>query len=282
MREYTQLPLFEASEPQPLSLVKRPRGGSNNPIVFNDYDSFIAKFTEKPKTTDECWTPRDVYEAVVQYVGEICDLTGKQILRPFYPGGDYANAEYPEDGVVIDNPPFSMFSKICRFYAAAKIPFFLFGPGLTISQVCDVCTAVVVPEQIKFTNGAMVKCNFATNLMGDILITTSVRLAELLRLCPSQTTEKKSLPTYAYPEQIVSVSDFQTMAKGSVDFAVTRKDAVLVKNLDLHPKKGGLFGVHFLLSKAKAKAKAKTKAKNAIPIKLSERELRIVEGLSAV
>lgn len=65
------------------------RGGSNNPIVFNDYESFLAKFKENPKTTDECWTPKDVYEAVVKYVGEVYPLEGKQILRPFYPGGDY-------------------------------------------------------------------------------------------------------------------------------------------------------------------------------------------------
>ena len=95
---------------------KKARGGkSNNPIVFRDYDSFIAKFAENPRTTDECWTPKDVYEAVVRYVGTVTDLTGKEILRPFYPGGDYINAEYPDNGVVIDNPPFSIFTKIVRF-----------------------------------------------------------------------------------------------------------------------------------------------------------------------
>jgi hypothetical protein len=25
-------------------------------------------------------------------VGEVYDMTGKQVLRPFYPGGDYENA----------------------------------------------------------------------------------------------------------------------------------------------------------------------------------------------
>lgn len=49
---------------------RKPSGGSGNPIVFHDYESFIKKFTEKPKTTDECWTPRDVYEAVVKRLGE--------------------------------------------------------------------------------------------------------------------------------------------------------------------------------------------------------------------
>ena len=53
-------------------------GGSQNPIVFNDYESFIAKFADRPKTTDECWTPRDVYEAVVKYVGEVYALNIKK------------------------------------------------------------------------------------------------------------------------------------------------------------------------------------------------------------
>lgn len=69
--------------------LKRRRGGSMNPIVFHDYEGFLAKFKDNPKTTDECWTPKDVYEAVLKFVGEIYPLEGKQILRPFYPGGDY-------------------------------------------------------------------------------------------------------------------------------------------------------------------------------------------------
>lgn len=33
---------------------KRRGGGSSNPIVFHDYESFIAKFTDNPRNTDEC------------------------------------------------------------------------------------------------------------------------------------------------------------------------------------------------------------------------------------
>ena len=252
--------------------VNRPKvaGGSQNPIVFRDYESFISKFTEKPKTTDECWTPQDVYEAVVRYVGEIVDLTGKEILRPFYPGGDYVNAEYPENGVVIDNPPFSIFTKICRFYSGANVPFFLFGPGLSISSCCRYCTAVIVADQIKFTNGAKVKCNFATNLMGDTLITTAVNLTRYISQCLSQ-DDKVHLPSYVYPEEVLSISDFQTIAKGNEDFSLTRSDAIIIKSLDLHPKKGGLFGDHFLAKKAAAK--------KAIHLELSAREQRLVEEL---
>ena len=92
-----QLTLFDVEETK----IKKtpPRGGSNNPIVFRDYESYIAKFQSKDheKTTDDTYTPQDVYEAVLKYVDSIYPLEGKQILRPFYPGGDYEKAEYPSN-----------------------------------------------------------------------------------------------------------------------------------------------------------------------------------------
>lgn len=66
----TLFPMEDAREEAREARPKMRSGGSGNPIVFHDYESFIKKFTEKPKTTDECWTPRDVYEAVVKRLGE--------------------------------------------------------------------------------------------------------------------------------------------------------------------------------------------------------------------
>lgn len=261
---------------------KTRRGGSQNPIVFHDYESFIAKFADNPKTTDDCSTPPDVYEAVVEYVGTVVDLTGKQILRPFYPGGDYENAEYPADGIVIDNPPFSIFTKICRFYSERGIPFFLFGPGLTIGSVFKYCTAVIVSEQVRFSNGAAVRVNFASNLYGDTVILTAPSLNEAIARCPSQ-NQKVNLPKYAYPAEIVSVGDLQTICGGGIEFSIRRGECVPVKNIDTHPKKSGLFGHHLLTTPAigAAKERAKEAARNVIPVTLSEREKRIVEALCA-
>lgn len=258
--------------------VKR-NGGSRNPIVFNDYESFLAKFKDNPKTTDECWTPKDVYEAVLKYVGEVFPLEGKQILRPFYPGGDYEHAEYPADGVVVDNPPFSIFTKICRFYMEHNIPFFLFGPALTIFSCCKHgATAVVIGGHIKFCNGAKVPCNFAGNLFGDVLAMSSPRLGELIEECPSQNVVV-GLPKYTYPDNLLSVSDLQTLARGGVEFIVERESCALVHNLAAMPKGKSLFGDHFLLSSALAKAKAKAKAENRIPVSLSSAEIEIVDRL---
>ena len=250
------------------------RGGFSRSVVFNDYESFVKKFSDSPKTTDDCYTPQDVYEAVVAYVDTICPLAGKQILRPFFPGGDYENADYPDDGVVIDNPPFSIFTAICKFYSRKGIPFFLFGPGMTILSVLKYCSVVIINHSITFSNGAKVRINFATNLLADTMVTTAVSLNDAIGHCPSQ-NQKVKLTKYRYPEELLSVSDFQSIANGDVDFSVSRQEAMVVKNLDLHPKKS-MFGDHLLVSKAAA---AKAAAAKAIPIELSEREQELVKGL---
>lgn len=273
----TQLNIFGEESTRP----KRPTGGSKNPIVFRDYESYVAKFADKEKTTDDTYTPQDVYEAVVAYVDSIHPLAGKEVLRPFYPGGDYEHADYPDDGVVIDNPPFSMFTQICKFYSRKGIPFFLFGPGMTILSVLKYCSVVIVNHSLTFSNGAKVRINFATNLIGDTMVTTAVSLNEAIGRCPSQNPKKK-LTKYRYPAELLSVSDFQSIANGYADFSVSRQEAVVVNNLDLHPKKKeGLFGNHLLVSKAAAAraAAARAAAAKEIPIELSEREQELVKHL---
>ena len=277
--EQKQLTLFgeEVARPQ----VKRPaRVGSQNPIIFHDYESYVAKFQNGPKTTDDTYTPRDVYEAVLRYVGEVYDLSDKLILRPFYPGGDYENAEYPENGVVIDNPPFSLFVPIVEFYTARNIPFFIFGSGLTITNCCRYCTAVIIAEQITFENGAKVKCNFASNLFGDTMIMTAPKLDEYIRACKSQET-KKPLARIGYPEQVLSCGQMQTICKGGIEFSVKRSECEIIQKLDRlnsNAHKGGLFGYHFILNSAKAAAKAA--AENVDYVELSEREWAIVQRLN--
>lgn len=274
-----QLSLFgEDDIPQPPK-PKARSGGSANSIVFHDYESFIAKFSENPKTTDDCFTPPDVYDVVVKYVGTIYDLSDKVILRPFFPGGDYEHSDYPDNGVVIDNPPFSIFTKCCAFYTMHKIPFFLFGPGLTIASCCKYCTAVIVADQITFENGAKVKCNFASNLYGDAMILTAPLLNDLITACPSQ-NQKVNLPKFRYPDEVLDVSAMQTICRGGIDFVVSRSECVIIRDLDRHPKSGGLFGDHFLLSAEKGAEKEA--ARQAIPIELSPREIRIIEKLGKI
>lgn len=275
-----QATLFDLGD-IPTSVRRQPTGGSGNPIVFHDYESYVAKFQNKEKTTDDTYTPRDVYEAVLEYVRSIYPMEGKEVLRPFFPGGDYRHAIYPDDGVVVDNPPFSIFIKICKFYSAARIPFFLFGPGLTIFSVLKYCSVVVINDQIEFDNGAKVQCNFATNLIGDTLVTTAPALGNAIARCKSQTAKAK-LPKYIYPPEVLSASDFQCIARDDEVFSIKKSEAMVIRDLDCFPKRGGLFGDHLLVSEAAAKAAAKAaeKARNVIPIRLSPRERMLVERLN--
>ena len=252
-----QLTLFGDEEAR--TTRKKPSGGSANPIIFRDYESFVAKFSDTPKTTDDCYTPQDVFDAVVKWVGSRYDLSGKTILRPFYPGGDYINAEYPDAGVVIDNPPFSKFVQIVRFYSERKIPFFLFGNGMTILCACKYCTAVIINCSIEFSNRAKIRVNFATNLLGDLLVTTAPDLEEAIKRCPSQ-GQKANLPKYRYPDCVVRVSTLHTICGGGVLFSVSRSEGFVTSNPCAQKDAFGYSIVLYSDDKVQAQAQAQVQA----------------------
>ena len=135
-------------------------------LSFTDYDGFVEKFKPK-KTTDDCYTPPAVYEAVTDYVNRnVTPLEGREIVRPFWPGGDYERHEYPPGCIVIDNPPFSITSQIVRFYIRHGIDFFLFCDGLTCMNLSPVPQLAfhIVSKSITFENGAVVSVAFVTNI----------------------------------------------------------------------------------------------------------------------
>ena len=77
-----------------------------------EYEAFVDKF--KPKlTTDDCYTPPEVYEVVKNWACAKYGIDPAKIVRPFYPGGDYESFDYSGGAVVVDNPPFSKFVPIC-------------------------------------------------------------------------------------------------------------------------------------------------------------------------
>lgn len=130
-----------------------------------EYKAFVDKF--KPKlTTDDCYTPPNIYETVKEWVFEHYNLDkSTKVIRPFYPG-DYEHAEYPENSIVIDNPPFSILSKIEKFYLARGIRFFLFAPGTACFKPYNGLHCVCVGGQVTYHNGANVNTSFVTNLGG--------------------------------------------------------------------------------------------------------------------
>ena len=53
----------------------------------DEYQEFLKKFEAK-KTTDDCYTPPIVYDAVADYVAEHYGFSKKNFVRPFVPQGD--------------------------------------------------------------------------------------------------------------------------------------------------------------------------------------------------
>lgn len=129
-----------------------------------EYGEFVDKF--KPKlTTDDCYTPSLVYEAVKKWAVSHYGLEGAEIIRPFYPGGDYQRETYPAGCCVIDNPPFSILSEISRWYMEHDIKFFLFAPGLTLFSIASgALNYLPTGAAVIYENGASVNTSFVTNL----------------------------------------------------------------------------------------------------------------------
>lgn len=60
------------------------------------YEEFVEKFKPK-KTTDDCYTPPVVYDAVAEWVASEYGVNRDNFVRPFYPGGDYENYDYEKN-----------------------------------------------------------------------------------------------------------------------------------------------------------------------------------------
>jgi len=245
--------------------------------LFDDYEGFTEKFEPK-KTTDDCYTPPAVYAAILEYVGQHIDLTAMNIVRPFFPGGDYESVPYTDNCVVIDNPPFSIIAKITRFYIKNNIKFFLFAPHLTLFNSTK-CTYIVAGCDIVYENGASVKTSFVSNLMGDVAITSAPDLYEKVKI--ANKTEKPQLPKYEYPPEICTVSMIQKLTENGIDFRVSRADCHHYRQMDAQKAHGkAIFGSGFLLSEKAAAEKAAAEKNTAVIWELSEKEKQIIKSLS--
>ena len=245
--------------------------------LFTDHDAFIEKFAPK-KTTDDCYTPKEVFDVVLGFVSENFDLLGKSILRPFFPGGDFEAIEYPESCVVVDNPPFSIITKIVRFYIDKNIPFFLFAPHLTLFSSDLDCTHIVVGGNITYENGATVKTSFLSNMFGEAKIIGDANLYKKLEQVNDQA--KKPLPKYKYPNNVLTVSAVSWMVEKGVSISISKKDARHCKGLDSQKAHGkAIFGSGFLISEKAAAEKAAAEKVNVMEWQLSDKEWRVIRSL---
>ena len=236
--------------------------------LFDDYDGFTDKFKAK-LTTDDCYTPPEVYAVVLEWVRSRTDLTGKNIVRPFYPGGDYENEEYLPEDVVIDNPPFSILARILRFYKSRDIGFFLFAPYLTLFSSKDTdLTYISASANIVYANGAKVNTGFITNLFGDIVAMSAPDLKDKIEEIQKKTRKETTVypPKYKYPPEIVMSTTLGYFSAHGINFELRRGECQFISALESQRKvKKGIFGSGLLVSKERTHAaeEAKRKAEEA-------------------
>ena len=253
----------------------------SNKTLFDDYEAFVDKFKDK-KTTDDCYTPKEAYQIIINYVNEKYSLAGKEILRPFFPGGDFESVEYSSNCVVIDNPPFSIITKICKYYLERDIKFFLFCPHLTAFSSDIDCTHIIASADITYENGATIKTAFVSNMFGDLKIIGDAELHQKFK--ELQERNKANLPKYEYPDHIITVSKVAYCVEKGINVTFDKKDLKHYRGMDAQKRHGkSLFGSGFIASDkaaaAAAAAAAANKKDNVIVWELSPKELQIIETL---
>ena len=246
-----------------------------------EYEAWVAKFKTR-HTSDDTFTPQNVYEVVRDWCVRRYGLEGAAIVRPFWPGGDYTRAVYPEGCAVVDNPPFSILAKIVAWYNAHCIRFFLFAPTLTSLERCrDGRTAFVATSvTLVFQNGGKVNTSFVTNMEPpDVLATTAIDLRDAIEAANTANAKKgKNVVTpLNLPNNVVTAARMGYLAAHRTPYTVRRADAVFVRRLDNYPR--GIFGGGFLLSPIAAAERAAAERAAAVRVELSPREKEIVKDL---
>ena len=259
----------------------------------DDYNEFLDKF-ELKKTTDDCYTPDLVYEAVAEWVVKEYGVDRSRFVRPFYPGGDYQKEKYAKDAVVVDNPPFSILSQILNWYHDHGIRFFLFAPTLTLfSSSSSTCCAIPTGTSVVYENGASVNTSFLTNLEDPMLrVRTAPELNKAVQDASDETQAAlhKELPKYSYPDEVITSAMVARWSKYGIDFRLPVAESVLIDALDAQKEAGKtIFGKGYLLSERAAAERAaaeraaaeRAAAERAAAQRwtLSERERAIVRSL---
>ena len=248
------------------------------------YDMFVDKFVPK-LTTDDCYTPEPVYSVIRDYVCHRFKVEPENIVRPFYPGGDYEEFDYKPDSFVLDNPPFSILSQILKFYTERHIRFFLFAPGKEILQYLQWGCSCLLGGSITYHNGAQICTSYVTS-EGDFDLECDPDFIQAVEDAVP-TKPKRKLTKYRYPDNVVSTAWVLMMAARRIPFTFRKGECCFVKNLDClraigkHP-----YGGACLISKSAEPAKrASDEAKrasdeDAVVITLSEREQEIIDSMS--
>ena len=249
----------------------------------DEYAEFVEKFKPK-KTTDDCYTPPGIYEVILDYVVERYGIDRNSVVRPFWPGGDFEQYDYPKGCTVVDNPPFSILAHICNEYITNGIKFFLFAPTMTALHAAGKkhmlkVNHIVCKATITYENGAKVSTSFVTNLDTDgTVLEANPELSDIINAKDDELRSQvtKSLPKYVYPDNVMTAAKANWLAAHHTPYKLNARDCIPISKLDAMGGKT-IFGSGLLLSERAAAERAA-----AHKWKLSEREKAIVKKLGEV
>ena len=274
---------------------REQKDGKDREEDNEEYNEFLEKFEPK-KTTDDCYTPELVYDAIADWVASRYNVKRSRFVRPFYPGGDYQNEKYPDGCVVVDNPPFSILSEIIKYYCANGVKFFLFAPTLTLfssasasaSACCAICTGVT----ITYENGANVNTSFLTNLDEGTRARSEPTLYAAVKAANDENLreQKKELPRYLYPDYVLTSTRCAQFSRLGIDFVLPKAESEHIRRLDAQKETDkAAFGSAYLMSERMKQEKEKAEREKAEREKaerekaerwhLSPREMEIVRRL---
>lgn len=240
-------------------------------------------------STDECYTPPAVYDTVLDYAVDRYNLQDKHVVRPFIPGGDYQKYVYDKNDVVIDNPPFSMTTKIAKWYINHDIPFFLFINGIygvSLSRGLHGKASVIATNaNASFyhkPNNKVVKLGFVTNLEPkNIIIRGDATLTNRL----NGLVKKKPFKRFRYPHNFLKNSDILSALQRNVELKLTTDNCLFEDNLDYHKaQRFGVFGGGYLVDDqlyGEFKESLKHDSTDTYCVTLSTREQKLIEQLNA-
>lgn len=222
----------------------------------NTYEEFVDKFKPK-KTTDDCYTPDAIYKVVKDWAIKEMDW-GRTIVRPFWPGGDFENFDYPADCVVIDNPPFSIIAKVVKFYAEHNIDYFLFAPHLTCLGIRAAHSHICVGVSVTYDNGAKVSTSFVASK--GPLIRSAPDLYRMLDEANAANIKAKKappLPVYTYPDNVLTSNAVALFSKYGIEY---REDiGVFVRAMDAQREAGKcIFGGGYIVPEEAARKARET------------------------
>lgn len=246
-----------------------------------NYEAFLERYTKKPscKNTDELYTPKAVYDAVLKWVQDNCpSINGKRIMRPFRPGGDYKAEDY-EGAVVVDNPPFSIESLITKWYVDHGVHFFLFSPGLTLfrgSTILDKLTFVASFAEVEYVHNEQVKAKIPTSFITNIpdlatyQLISAPELRDAITKAQDNKEEKAKLTRTEYSPNIVTSCRLGMLAEVGIPMRVRREETLWWRKNVIKRGHVDIFGGAFVVSDRVAAAVKEAIARKERPIKYYE------------